>query len=62
MINYAFETVENIIFYVGKENIRSQKAVENIGGKRITELKYQHLMTENKDDWTYCINRKEWKI
>jgi RimJ/RimL family protein N-acetyltransferase len=62
MIDYAFETVDDIIFYIGKENIRSQKAVEKIGGKRITELKHQHLMKENQDEWTYRINKRDWKI
>ena len=62
MIEYAFETVDDIIFYIGKENIRSQKAVEKIGGIRLTELKHQHLMEENQDEWTYRINKRECKI
>ncbi len=36
LIDYAFESLEDVIFYIGKENIRSQKAVEKIGGIRIT--------------------------
>ena len=35
MIDYAFESIEDVIFYIGKENTRSQKAVEKIGGIRI---------------------------
>jgi len=62
MINYTFETMEDIIFYIGKDNIRSQKAVEKIGGIRITETKYSHLMNNNQNDWTYRINKKDWKI
>jgi N-acetyltransferase len=62
MIDYAFESVEDIIFYIGKDNIRSQKAVKKIGGRRITELKHQHLVKENEDEWTFRINKREWRI
>ena len=34
MLNHAFQFVENVIFYVGENNIRSQKATEKIGGAR----------------------------
>ena len=61
MIDYAFESIEDVIFYIGKENTRSQKAVEKIGGIRITEPKYQHLIKKNQNDFTYLINKKEWK-
>ena len=60
MIDYAFESVEDVIFYIGKENTRSQKAVEKIGGIRITEQKYEHLIKKNQNDFTYLINKKEW--
>ena len=59
MIDYAFEFVENILFYVAKDNIRSQKAVQKIGGIRITESHLEHFIKEN--EWTYRITRKIWK-
>ena len=31
MLDHAFKFVENVIFYVGENNIRSQKATEIIG-------------------------------
>jgi RimJ/RimL family protein N-acetyltransferase len=31
MLAHAFEFVENVIFYVGENNVRSQKATEKIG-------------------------------
>lgn len=33
MLKHAFKFVNNVVFLVGPENIRSQKAVEKIGGK-----------------------------
>ncbi len=32
MLAHAFKFVENVIFYVGQNNIRSQRATEKIGG------------------------------
>src|SRR5437660_8362932 len=32
MLAHAFKFVENVVFYVGEKNIRSQKATEKIGG------------------------------
>lgn len=57
MIDYAFQSIEDIIFYIGKDNIRSQKAVEKIGGIEATEPKYQNLLKNRPNDWVYRINR-----
>ena len=62
MIDYALERKEHIIFYIGIENIRSQKAVEKIGGKRIVGHRYQHLIKKSENDLTYRIGRLEWKV
>src|SRR5262249_10344667 len=32
MLNHAFQFVDNVVFYVGPNNIRSQKAMYKIGG------------------------------
>jgi N-acetyltransferase len=32
MLAHAFKFVENVVFYVGENNLRSQKATEKIGG------------------------------
>ncbi|MEO1262844.1 MAG: GNAT family N-acetyltransferase [Bacteroidota bacterium] len=61
MINYAFNFVEDVIFYIGPKNIRSQKAVQKIGGKRITDAHLKHLMKNKGTDWTYRINKKDWR-
>ena len=61
MINYAFDSKEDIIFYIGKDNIRSQKAVEKIGGNRLNGIEFQHLIKNNNTDWVYRINKRDWK-
>jgi RimJ/RimL family protein N-acetyltransferase len=34
MLAHAFKFVENVVFFVGQDNVRSQKATERIGGIR----------------------------
>jgi RimJ/RimL family protein N-acetyltransferase len=34
MLDHAFKFVESVVFYVGQDNIRSQKATEKVGGIR----------------------------
>ncbi len=58
MIDHAFNLFENVILYVTNSNIRSQKAVEKIGGKIINEDKYQSSTLNN--DLTYVINKTDW--
>ena len=35
MLRHAFRFVESVVFLVGPQNLRSQKAMEKIGGVRI---------------------------
>jgi RimJ/RimL family protein N-acetyltransferase len=35
LLAHAFKFVENVVFYVGEKNIRSQKAMEKIGAIKI---------------------------
>lgn len=42
LIDYAFQNVNSILFHVGTENIRSQKAVLKLGAKKINEINFPH--------------------
>ncbi len=61
MLDYAFRFVDDVIFYIGKDNIRSQKAVEKMGGIKITELKYQCLLNKDRNNFTFLINKNRWE-
>ena len=61
MMDYAFQFVEDVVFYIGKANIRSQKAVEKLGATQIMGLAFQNLLDERKDNLTYRINIQGWK-
>src|SRR5271167_4383647 len=39
MLRHAFKFVNSVIFLVGPQNLRSQKAVENIGGVRVGSIR-----------------------
>jgi len=60
MMEYAFNFVENILFYIGEKNIRSQKAVEKVGGKRITTLEGVVLEARPATAVIYNIDKKSW--
>ena len=60
MIDYALQFVEHVIFYVGKENIRSQKAVKKLGGKEIVDPKFKHLIKEDSLNLTFKVSKEDW--
>lgn len=60
MIDHAFESMETVLFFIGKANIRSQKAVEKIGGIQATEAEFLELVKDRPDDLVYCLNKKDW--
>ncbi|HBR12771.1 MAG TPA: N-acetyltransferase [Chryseobacterium sp.] len=38
MLDYIFQFVDKVNFHVGKDNLRSQKAMEKLGAKKVDEL------------------------
>jgi RimJ/RimL family protein N-acetyltransferase len=42
LTDYAFQNVNSILFHVGAENIRSQKAVLKLGATKINEMNFPH--------------------
>lgn len=61
MIEYAFKWVDEVVFYVGQNNYRSQRAVQKIGGIKIENSKFKHLMKQNNLELTFRIDKKDWK-
>ena len=54
MLGHAFRFVENVVFLVGPQNLRSQKAMEKIGGVRAGERKNQI----GRNNLVYLITRQ----
>lgn len=61
LMEYAFQFVDDILFYIGQGNFRSQKAIEKIGGKRISELNGVALEARAHASVIYRISKKNWK-
>ena len=55
MIEYAFRFVPHILFYVGGENIRSQKAVLKLGAKRVSPVDYPKYVKGAGENWIYLL-------
>lgn len=53
MLQHAFQFVDSVVFLIGPDNIRSQKAVEKIGGIRIAN----RLDERGRDRVTYQIKK-----
>ncbi|HSY76573.1 MAG TPA: GNAT family N-acetyltransferase [Bacteroidia bacterium] len=59
LLEHVFKYVNSVVFHVGKENIRSQKAVLKIGGKKIGELDF--ASTGQLTHYEYEIKKGEWE-
>ena len=55
MLKHAFKFVKAVVFLVGPENIRSQKAMEKIGGVRIESRKNAY----GRESYVYQISATE---
>lgn len=57
MMDHAFTQYDKILFFVDKHNFRSQKAVEKLGGKRVSELNGRLLESRPTASFIYCIEK-----
>ncbi|OYZ02774.1 MAG: GNAT family N-acetyltransferase [Sphingobacteriia bacterium 28-36-52] len=60
MINYALEKVNTIHFFVGAENIRSQKAMEKLGAIKLGEVLMPYYGEPDRLNFQYQIDRNLW--
>lgn len=61
MINHAFRFVDNVLFYIGAVNIRSQRAMEKLGGKKVGEVEMEYYGEASKLNFIYQITKDEWE-
>lgn len=60
MLDYIFQFVEEVLFHVGKDNIRSQKAVERLGAEKIGEEEIAYFGEESKINVIFKIKKSDW--
>ena len=61
MLDYAFEFVDDVYFHIGAGNIRSQKAIERLGAKKVREMEVAYHGEPEKLNFEYAIKKKDWK-
>ncbi len=60
MINYAFQFIDTINFYIGANNIRSQKAIEKLGAIKTREEDVAYFGEASQLNFMYTIEKKDW--
>jgi len=59
LLDYAFKKVEKVFFHIGAGNIRSQKAILNLGAKKVREYSKTHNGFSDIH-FEYVIEKKDW--
>ncbi len=60
MLDYIFQFVDKVHFHVGKENFRSQRAMEKLGGKKIAEEEVAYFAEPTRTNFVYEIKKEDW--
>lgn len=60
MLDHAFKFVDTVIFHIGSNNIRSQKAIEKLGAVKTGEAVIKYYGEQNVLNFTYRINKEDW--
>lgn len=58
MLDYIFQFVDKVYFHIGKENIRSQIALERLGGNKIKEEEVAYFGEPTRTNFVYEIKKK----
>ncbi len=59
MLDHAFTFVNHVIFHVGANNLRSQKAVGKIGGLKVGEVEMEYYGEPNRLNFIYQISKEQ---
>ena len=62
MLGYAFQYVDQVIFHVGANNIRSQKAMEKLGAVKIGEELVAYYGEASRNNFVYKIDRNNGQL
>ncbi len=60
MLDFAFRFVDTVIFHVASINLRSQKAIEKLGAKRLSDAEAEFYGEAVEDRWVYILKKKDW--
>ena len=60
MLDFAFQYADNVTFYVGAVNKRSQISIERFGAKKIGEKELAYYGEAPKLDYVYLISKEQY--
>ena len=60
MIDHAFAFVDSVIFHIGANNLRSQKATEKFGAVKVAEVVMPPPTTSPQYHFVYEIRKADW--
>jgi RimJ/RimL family protein N-acetyltransferase len=61
MLNYAFKFADKVIFHIGANNIRSQKAIEKLQAVKVGEEEIAYYGEPEKTNFVYQITKADWQ-
>lgn len=59
LLNHAFQFVESVVFLVGEDNVRSQKAIEKIGALKVGTATRAYGNHQPETNLKYVIRKSE---
>lgn len=61
MLDHIFNQVENVVFYIGAVNKRSQVSIERLGAIKTGEKEMAYYGEPAKLDYVYTITKERWQ-
>lgn len=61
MLDHAFQFADTVQFHVGANNIRSQIAMDRIGGEKVGEMEVAYYGEPSKINFVYEISKLKWQ-
>jgi N-acetyltransferase len=60
MLEHAFRWFDPVVFAVGKDNVRSRRAMEKIGGRLRTDVQHRLMAGRQETHVLYEIRKADW--
>ena len=57
MLDHAFKFVDTVIFHIGTNNIRSQKAIEKLGARKVSEIEINFPGEDERLNFVYEMDK-----
>jgi RimJ/RimL family protein N-acetyltransferase len=62
LAKHAFQYIDTLIFHIGSNNIRSQKAIAKLGVQKIGELEMKYYGEKSLMNFVYAAHKADWVL